>query len=348
MGRTGITLFEVEEAAAKLQGRGKTASVDNIREILGTGSKSTIAQHLKIWKSKQDVVHGALPSELLALVSGIWERLNTEANKRIVEVESECHDKIQALQATLNHSQRSFEELKIHFHQLEEQCFTERNLKEEHIKWLQDEKQTCIKWQERYQEGTKLIDIQKAENVRLHQLANNIQASYEHYQESVQKARSEQTLIIENQQQEFQKEKSELQDLLSTYREQTHLFQQQIEQRNSECLELKSHYELLKERNVKKEMQVEKNSRENVVLQERNEQGEKQIQIYKKELADKDSIILKLEKEVSILSDRNNQLQGALSNAEDKIETLRQEKLFLTQEKSELQGYIKQWETVRK
>jgi hypothetical protein len=44
----GVGLLDVEKAALELQGRGKNPSVDAIREVLGTGSKSTIAQHLAV------------------------------------------------------------------------------------------------------------------------------------------------------------------------------------------------------------------------------------------------------------------------------------------------------------
>jgi len=53
MGRAGVTLQEVEKAALQLQGRGKNPSVDAVREVIGTGSKSTIAQHLRDWKAQQ-------------------------------------------------------------------------------------------------------------------------------------------------------------------------------------------------------------------------------------------------------------------------------------------------------
>jgi hypothetical protein len=42
-----------------------------------------------------------------------------------------------------------------------------------------------------------------------------------------------------------------------------------------------------------------------------------------------------------------NRLEKNRVQAEDKIETLRQEKLFLTQEKAELQGCLKQLKMVK-
>jgi hypothetical protein len=71
MGRAGITLQNVSDAASKLQGRGKNPTVDSIWDILGAGSKATIAQHLRGWRSQQQETTGALPTELLALVTGL-------------------------------------------------------------------------------------------------------------------------------------------------------------------------------------------------------------------------------------------------------------------------------------
>ncbi|MBX3710260.1 MAG: hypothetical protein KIT56_07255 [Gammaproteobacteria bacterium] len=50
------------------------------------------------------------------------------------------------------------------------------------------------------------------------------------------------------------------------------------------------------------------------------------------------------EKQIAILIAQSEHLENNLQQAEDKIEILRQEKLFLAQEKSELQGYLKQLE----
>ncbi len=55
-----------------------------------------------------------------------------------------------------------------------------------------------------------------------------------------------------------------------------------------------------------------------------------------------------MRKAMAILVDQNNRLQNQLSSAEDKIELLRQEKLFLSQEKAQLAGYLKQLEKTEK
>lgn len=53
MGRSGISYLDVAQAAHELQEKGLNPTVDRVREVLGTGSKSTIVPHLKHWKSQQ-------------------------------------------------------------------------------------------------------------------------------------------------------------------------------------------------------------------------------------------------------------------------------------------------------
>jgi hypothetical protein len=112
MGRAGVTLLDVEKAVMQLQGRGKNPTVDTIRELLGTGSKSTIIQHLKAWRSKNDESQGKLPQELLALVTGLWERLNGQAEQRIIEIESSSEEQLQIVKQSLQQHQQEHIELK--------------------------------------------------------------------------------------------------------------------------------------------------------------------------------------------------------------------------------------------
>lgn len=69
MSRTGITYQEVANAAIQLQGQNENPTVDRVREILETGSKSTIARYLKEWKSQSRQINGSdVPGELISIV----------------------------------------------------------------------------------------------------------------------------------------------------------------------------------------------------------------------------------------------------------------------------------------
>lgn len=83
MGRIGLSFEDVSQAAQLLQAQGKAPTVDAVREQLGTGSKTTISYHLKQWKSEQGAAQGSLPSELLNVVTGLWERLQAETAQTI-------------------------------------------------------------------------------------------------------------------------------------------------------------------------------------------------------------------------------------------------------------------------
>ena len=72
MSRPGITYAEVSEAAAQLLGQGRNPTIEQIRLILGTGSSTTIANHLKIWRDNQSETSllsakENLPDELVSI-----------------------------------------------------------------------------------------------------------------------------------------------------------------------------------------------------------------------------------------------------------------------------------------
>ncbi len=80
MGRIGISYQDVSTAILKLQAGGKAPTVDNIRGVLKTGSKSTIARLLREWKQKQGLLppyDGNLPTELLTILKELWLKVQS-------------------------------------------------------------------------------------------------------------------------------------------------------------------------------------------------------------------------------------------------------------------------------
>ena len=49
MARIGVTFDDIAQAADLIETQGEKPTVDRVREVLGTGSKSTIAPLLKRW-----------------------------------------------------------------------------------------------------------------------------------------------------------------------------------------------------------------------------------------------------------------------------------------------------------
>lgn len=109
MARAGILYSDVARAATELAAKGETATVDNVRKMMGdTGSKSTIAPMLKRWKEEhQDEVQAAnsgLPESILNAVRGVYVLLQSDCEKKLAAMTSEHNELIQvekARQATL-------------------------------------------------------------------------------------------------------------------------------------------------------------------------------------------------------------------------------------------------------
>jgi chromosome segregation ATPase len=205
MGRIGISYQDVAATIPKLQAQSKSPTVDNIREVLGTGSKSTIARLLREWKQQQGLANddnGSLPSELLIMVKELWLRLQTKADEAIDSHQQECDETLRESQQQLtlykakeNEWQSRVQSLEVELHQQKEEN-----------KYLNaaliSEQQEKIKITERAQSLQFHQLGGQSENERLHQLLKNAQANLEHYQTETQQLRSEQEIIIEKQRQE--------------------------------------------------------------------------------------------------------------------------------------------------
>src|SRR3990167_9971652 len=109
MARIGINYQDVATAALTVQGRDQIHTVDRIRAILGTGSKSTIARYLKEWKSKTNHIPGSddIPEVIIALVKGLWDRLKNEADQKISIHEQEANTTLAEISAALNTEQET-------------------------------------------------------------------------------------------------------------------------------------------------------------------------------------------------------------------------------------------------
>jgi DNA repair exonuclease SbcCD ATPase subunit len=102
MPRIGVTFDDVAQAATKLLSTGESPSVLKVREILGTGSNSTIAEHLKIWrqqKSEQRTVAlpEGIPKALLPPLETMWHIANEQADNRFVAYREQTESKIEQL-----------------------------------------------------------------------------------------------------------------------------------------------------------------------------------------------------------------------------------------------------------
>jgi len=90
MARTGVSYEEVEKVANQLYQQGITPTVQRVREILGTGSNTTLARHLKDWheqyfSEQSSRIPMSIPEELTASVDGFWAAAVAKADENYQE-----------------------------------------------------------------------------------------------------------------------------------------------------------------------------------------------------------------------------------------------------------------------
>ena len=102
MARVGVTYDEIAQAATKLLSLGESPSVLKVREVLGTGSNSTIAEHLKHWKQNRIARHGvtlpeAVPEQLIPPLETLWHIALEQADSRYLSHREHTAQKIEQL-----------------------------------------------------------------------------------------------------------------------------------------------------------------------------------------------------------------------------------------------------------
>lgn len=345
MSRIGITFGEVKAAIAELQGKRRNPTVDAIREILGTGSKSTIARLLREWKA-QNGLHGSddgrLPSDLLGIINGLWDALRNKADEQIDRYAQESDSKLTQLQQELTQSRQLETNLRQNLHSLEEQLHQQTE-ESRHLKAkLITEEQEKIRMIERVAALESRRQEHHAENQRLHQLLKHVQENLEHYQAATQKLREEQSLLIEKHQNEYEQRLSLLLAQANTAVSEKSTYQAQYDQL------VKMHEPLIAEHKMLFTQHVEilgqheslktthkKLLQDHVALAVKNRTLEDELLALQRH-------VMELQLNIKSMDEKAATLEETVAKSNDKIEALRHENQFALQEKAALSGQLRQ------
>lgn len=349
MGRIGITYQEVAKAISTLQGQQKNPTVDHIREILGTGSKSTIARFLREWKSKNGLQNdddGALPSDLINVVKGLWGALQEKADNQSAESIKKYDEKIVQMQQQLGQYRQSQSESSAKIHALEEW----NHQKTEEISALKQalnaEQHEKIKITERAINLESSRSQSQTEIERLHQLLKHVQDNLEHYQMATQQLRQEQALQIEKQRGEYEQKISQLQNQIELIFAEKTNYQAQCVQLNKTHgqLEIDHKTHVLQYNEMQQQHSILKASHEK--MQKDYEQLVTTHQQQSQNLESKHHIVIELKLKLKTGDEKITVLENELSKANNKVNALRHDHQFTAQEKANLEGQLKQFQSV--
>ena len=117
MARHGVEYKTVKQAALKLLSKGVSPSVQKIRELLGTGSNSTIAEHLKHWREEHAAkkVHhlsASLPEELIVTFETLWQTAMEHAEKQMTDIKEALEQQEEKLQLEKTITDKTIADLK--------------------------------------------------------------------------------------------------------------------------------------------------------------------------------------------------------------------------------------------
>lgn len=115
MARTGITFEDVQRAVDSLLQRQETPSVQKVREILGTGSYTTISDHLREWRARREERRDVpppqgMPAELQQLAEELWRQAQQAASENLSHYREEADRQVEAAQERVAEALRRAED----------------------------------------------------------------------------------------------------------------------------------------------------------------------------------------------------------------------------------------------
>lgn len=103
MARSGIQYSDVQHAIDTLLIRGDTPSVQRIRDVLGTGSFTTISDHFRQWRSEREQNKDVpppkgVPEVVVSLASELWREAQEVANQTLLHYREDANRQVEAAQ----------------------------------------------------------------------------------------------------------------------------------------------------------------------------------------------------------------------------------------------------------
>jgi chromosome segregation ATPase len=312
---------------------------------LGTGSRTTIANHLKAWKAQRpNSNHDGMPQELVSLVKGLWERVQALADIRVQELEQQTKLKIEEISHQLNQERIDYQALDNKHKELET-CFNEQHtLTEKYRDDLSQSDQHNTKLETYSIALQEQLEHHKAENARLHKMNSRIQDNLDNTQNEIIKCRQENDSALEKQRYSFIAEMQQLQQSLTLQIERNNQLEIEKIQLLNERDVLKNEKISLEQLNAHDKIKLEELSATLLSLQARYDAYMMEINTVKKDLREKSTMTIELERRNAVLSDqmlqlniKTEELNKSINLYNIEIRQLKQEKQYLVEQLSILQ-----------
>lgn len=347
MARPGITYTEVAEAATQLIGQNKNPTIEQVRLLLGSGSSTTIANHLRQWKANQEgssliAAKENIPPELIAIVKGLWERVIDQSEEKVRAIEAD-HQQFtaelqQELQKYKNNNQR-WQQLFNQWAKEKEQLINEKAAISQAYETLQKTHDSLIAKQDSLAAQLEEKQDRIQELRRLHTQA---QDNLEHYRESSREQRLIEQQQFEQQKQALHSELKALKDEMSVTREKSAVLQQHYQslQQSHTTLE-KNHAHILSQLETQHSQLID-SEKARLEHHQASQHWHNQYKETLKGLENKTAKLIDSQTEIKVVSQQLASVTRALEEAHDQNKLLSHDKWALAQEKAQMQGQLMQ------
>lgn len=350
MARPGVTYTEIASAAQQIAASGRFPTVEGVRLILGTGSNSTVGQHLRTWKMKQDSTQQIatkenIPEALIAAIKGVWEVVMTQSETAIQTIQDEASQTVSTNKQHLEQLQKSNNEWQQRYQQLKQKYDGLAHEKATLDHLLINEKlelaTTAVKlanMEQKYEEKQMRVDELNRQN-------QQIQANLEHYRESSLAQRLEDQQRYEQQQNQLERTIQQLNQELVEAKRSSGILQQSHQHATFENDNLKIQLHKIENQYESQTTRLTDALGEVIKKTQDAEHWQNQFQALQIKYDEQNKNHMELKTQQAVSSQQLVKLQSELKEMRDQNSVLAHEKLVLGQEKAQLYGQFKQLES---
>ncbi len=344
MARIGVTYLDIANAAEAIKKQGQIPTVDRVREQLGTGSKSTIAPHLKQWKSNSSdlIDNNGLPSDLIKVVKSLHDRVQGSATNKIEQAKNAFNAEIEVLKKELNEAKKISESLSSKNNTLEQALKKSGDNNQSLLQSNSDLQGSIEKISFEHQQAQSHLKELKDTRLELKQENKDIREHFEHYQQHIagdrQLEREQFQLTIDQlqlQNTDLLLRNSKKEKLLTELKNKEQVGQVTIDSLQSD----NQQFQLIEK---EQQNEIKRLSVQALAQEEQYQQADNNNQKIRDSLYTLSTQHAETKQELQLLKQSLNQTKAELFKSQDKITIKDNDYKILLQEKSVIQGQFKQ------
>jgi chromosome segregation ATPase len=334
MARAGISYTNVADAADRLAGDGKNPTVDGVRELLGTGSKSTIAPLLKRWKTehRKDTAHAelGLPEPLVQALKGVYDQVQAEAaRQRDAAIDANTAELAEA-QAARDRLQQQHDTLRER-HDAQAQDLAAATARIEELEALAHRQDVELARVRSDNEGLAQRLADRADEIKsLTQQLAHAREQFEHYQAATARQRAEERQAAEQRHNRLEQELEAARQQLLTQQAAAKEAEAEVKRLSADHERLQRELQTVQETLAQARSARDQTQFELAELKQRYQALESQHTGLQSGLADARTALAVAEKERTLANESATRLEAQLAEASQENARLQQENAVLS------------------